>query len=65
MILLTKSQLKGLADIASDSGQVFLASMVVPFFVGTSDIKFLVLLLGLIFTLISWIFSLSLRRRLK
>lgn len=53
----TKEQLKMLASIVADAGQVFLASIVVPFFVNVDRISFYVLLSGLALTITCWIMS--------
>jgi hypothetical protein len=52
----------GLAGIAADAGQVFLASLVIPFFIGLDHYNFSMLLSGLILTVGSWLFSLYLRK---
>lgn len=59
---LSDNQLEGISILASDAGQVFLASMVVPFFTGLDTFQPVVLLLGAGMTLFCYFVSVYLRR---
>lgn len=58
----TSEQLKALAGIAADAGQVFLATAVVPFIFGVDRIPSVVLVSGLALTLACWAASIILAK---
>lgn len=59
---LDKNQLKALSEIASDAGQVFLGSCVIPFLIGFDKTRLEVLLSGLVLTFGCWCLRLFLVR---
>jgi hypothetical protein len=58
--LFTKNQLKMLATIFADLGQVAVAGIIIPFFMGNSEL--ITAIVGLTFTLLSWVISLLISR---
>ena len=63
---MNKHQIKVLADIGIVSGQLSAASMILPFIIpGLDQTKIPVIILGLLFTIVSWIFSVLIVRRIK
>jgi hypothetical protein len=63
-IKLTDHQLKVLADIGVTAGQLAAASLVLPFVVpGLDESKLNVVILGVLITIGSWLFSLFVVRR--
>lgn len=60
MANLTDTQLKMLAEIIANAGQVCLASIVVPFLFGSATMNIQLLLIGLTLTAICWLSSLIL-----
>lgn len=62
-LYLNEEQLDGLASMVADAGQVFLASLVVPFFLHVDGTQSIMLLSGLVLTLGCYLFSLYLRGR--
>ncbi len=61
---LSDLQLEGLANIFADAGQVFLAAMVILFFLTLDEANWGMLLSGLTATLGCWLMSLFIRRSL-
>lgn len=65
-ISLNDSQLRVLSDIGIACGQLSAAGMVLPFVVLNLDVDRLpVVILGLLFTIGSWFFSVIIARRIK
>ena len=60
MSKLSKNQIEKLSDIFSDVGLVALASIVIPAVLNKFDI--ILVSIGFIFTILSWIISLRLRK---
>ena len=56
---LDKDQLKAISGIIADAGQVFFASIVIPFFTGIDKVGFPVLLSGLTLTFGCWVLSVA------
>lgn len=63
-LYLSDKQLEGLSIIASDAGQVFLASMVVPIFTGVEKLNFPVLILGLVIVALCYSLSIFWRKNI-
>ncbi len=61
--MLTNEQLKFLADVSVAAGQVFLASLVIPYFVSNIGSRFF--LFGIIFAMGSWTIGLFIIRGIK
>jgi uncharacterized membrane protein len=57
---LTKNQIRKISDIASDIGIVALASVIIPSVL--DKFNFNIIILGIIITLTSWIFSVRLSK---
>ena len=63
---LTRDQLKVVSDICVATSQVTLGSIVVPYITSEIDqVKVAVLLLGIIATVILWIYSVTIIRKVK
>jgi len=62
MVWLTISQLRFLADVARDIGQIFLAGWVISPMI-TEEIDFVFLFLGLTVALIFWYIGLDISRK--
>lgn len=56
---LSEDRLRIVSVIVADAGQVFLASIVIPFFTGIDKVGFPVLLSGLILTFGCWMLSIA------
>lgn len=63
--LLTDSQLDKLADIMIAAGQVFFASIVVPFFFGLDNINPDLIPSGVALTLSAWLLSIFIIKRVS
>jgi len=61
--MLSDSQLKFLSDVSLMTGQVCLASLVIPYFISQFNASFL--LLGIILTASSWLVGLLIIRNVK
>ena len=61
---LSDSQLEGLANIFADAGQVFLAALIVPFFLALDEPNWSMLLSGVTVILACWLMALFIRRSL-
>jgi len=62
-LTLDKDRLKVISAIVADAGQVFLASIVIPFFTGIDKVGFPVLLSGLALTIVCWTTSIILAKK--
>lgn len=62
---LTDSQLEKISDILVVIGEVLFISFVIRFFVGFDKPNVLVIILGSILTIICWVFSVIIVRRVK
>ena len=60
MMNFSDAQLKGLAVTLSDTGQVLLATVVIPFLFGLQDIDSSAMLFGFMVTLVCWFSSIRL-----
>lgn len=62
----TREQLKRLANILDNAGQVFLATVVIAQLIsGLENKNYLVIILGIIFTISCWWLSLRIERKIS
>lgn len=62
---LTDSQLEKISDILVVIGEVLFISFVIRFFVGFGKPNILVIILGSILTIVCWVFSVIIVKRVK